>query len=229
MTTVPGWPPIPAWEQSDLETLSSEGELSGVNPEAIAVIDSAESSGEGGGINSAGYGGFFGLGANKTYPAGESTSAMLSDPGEASFEDQAVIAASAFDSYLKEAGGNPVTAEEIYQSGRASGPTEGSTLMAQYLGGSPGAAGGGAISAGATLTSINPNPLDLFGIPQTITGDAAAAVWSEVGPFLVKAILVIAGLTVMVIGISRIAKVKPSFTGPQSVLADPDMLAAAAA
>ncbi|HEV2370050.1 MAG TPA: hypothetical protein VGR90_09230, partial [Acidimicrobiales bacterium] len=42
----------------------------------------------------------------------------------------------------------------------------------------------------ATDASLNANPFDLFGIPQT----AASAVWSEVGPFLAKAMLVLAGL-----------------------------------
>jgi hypothetical protein len=224
MTTVPGWPPIPAWEQSDLESLGAQGELSGVNPEAIAVIDSAESSGEGGGINSSGYGGFFGLGANKTYPGGATTSAMLSDPGEQSFDQQAVIAASAYNSYLTEAGGNPVTAEEIYQTGKATAsPGEGASLMEQYLGTSSAGGSPSSSTTAATTAGLNLNPLDLFGIPQA----GANALWSDVGPFLVKAILVITGLAVIVLGVSRVAKTKPSFTGPASVLAsNPEMVAA---
>ena len=177
--TVPGWPPIPGWEQSDLEALGAAGQLSGVNPEALAVIDSAESSGSGGGINPEGYGGFFGLGASSTYPAGASSSALLSNPGEASFEQQAVLAASTFNSYLSQAGGNPVTAEEIYQTGKPTAtPGEGASLMAQYLGTS--SAGGSPSSSltSATTAGLNLNPFDLFGIPQA----GASALVVERGP-----------------------------------------------
>jgi hypothetical protein len=218
--TIPGWPPIPAWEQTDLENLGAQGALSGVNPLALAVIDSAESSGSGGGINSAGYGGFFGLGANKTYPGGTTSSAMLSNPGEQSFDEQAVIAASAFNQYLGQEGGDPIKAEEVYQSGRASGPTQGSKLMVQYLGGSSGGGSPSSPSAPATTVGLNLSPFDLFGIPQTVLGGAAGAVgsatWGLVGPFLVKAILVMAGLAVIVLGISRAAKSSPMAAKAQS-------------
>jgi len=205
VTTTGTWPPIPSWEMTDLEQLGQANQLSGLNPIILGVIDDAESSGEGGGINSSGYGGFFGLGAGSNYPGGTATAPMLSDPGSTSFEEQAVIAASAFNSYLQQAGGNPVNAEEIYQSGSASGPTEGSQLMAQYLGGAA-AGGGGApgtvgTGAAATLTGFNLNPFDLFGIPQT----AASSLWSLVGPFLVKAILVLFGMGIMLIGFKGLA------------------------
>lgn len=66
-------------------------------------------------------------------------------------------------------------------------------------GGTPQAGPGSSSSTGATLTSFNANPFDLFGIPQTIVGGAASSIWSEVGPFLVKAMLVVFGLGLIVI------------------------------
>jgi hypothetical protein len=131
------WPPLPSWEIASLQDAATNGQLSGVPPQLIAVIASAESSGKGGSINSKGYGGFFGLGVNKTYPGGMTTTAMLQGTDPQSFAEQAQIAASAFASYLQTTGGNPVTAEQIYQTGSASGaPGEGAKLMAQYSGGS---------------------------------------------------------------------------------------------
>lgn len=208
MTTA--WPPIPTWEQTDLDNLSSSGQLSGLDPVVLGVIDSAESSGSGGGVNSEGYGGFFGLGESSEYPGGTTTPALLESSTSQSFEEQAVIAASAFNEYLTEAGGNPINAEEIYQSGSASGPTEGSKIMQEYLGGT-GATSGipnastSATLTGATTTALNANPFDLFGIPQTVANSTAGAVWNEVGPFAVKAILVMAGLGVMVLGTWKLA------------------------
>jgi hypothetical protein len=67
------------------------------------------------------------------------------------------------------------------------------------------AAGTATPAANATLTNFNANPFDLFGIPQTIVGgaanSAAGAVWSLVGPFIVKAMLVTAGLAVVIVGL----------------------------
>ena len=73
-----------------------------------------------------------------------------------------------------------------------------------------GTAPGGSSSSGALgAAAINPNAFDLLGIPQALAGSAAksaaGAVWSEVGPFLVKAILVIAGLAIMVLGVYQLA------------------------
>lgn len=55
----------------------------------------------------------------------------------------------------------------------------------------------------ATEAGLNANPFDLFGIPQTIGGDAASSIWSLVGPFIVKGILVVTGLGVVVLGLSK--------------------------
>ena len=71
----------------------------------------------------------------------------------------------------------------------------------------PGPGGAGT----ANLTGYNLNPLDLFGIPQTAGAAAGSAVWSAVGPFLVKAILVSAGLAVILLGAWKAANPGVSF------------------
>lgn len=208
-------PAIPAWEMTALDALANAGDLSGLNPIILGAIDQAESSGSGGGINSSGYGGFFGLGANKKYPGGTTTTALLQGTDPGSFEAQAEIAASAFAGYLTQEGGDPVKAEEVYQSGAANGPTEGSKIVAADLGLAP--AAGGAVSstnpAAATLTSFNANPLDLFGIPSTAASTVgsdiskvASALWSDVAKYVLTLAFVGAGLTLVVVGIKGLGE-----------------------
>lgn len=71
--------------------------------------------------------------------------------------------------------------------------------------GSGPAGSGAATSSGATATeaALNANPFDLFGIPQTITGDVASSIWSEVGPFIAKTLLVIGGLGLIGLGLYK--------------------------
>ncbi len=78
--------------------------------------------------------------------------------------------------------------------------------------GTAGTGTAGTGTAGATEASLNWNPFDLFGIPQTVTGSASAAIWSEVGPFLTKAILVVAGATLIILGVYKAAAptIKPA-------------------
>jgi hypothetical protein len=72
----------------------------------------------------------------------------------------------------------------------------------------PGTASGsgpaGSPSASATDASFNANPFDLFGIPQTIGGDVASSIWSEVGPFIAKTLLVIGGLGLIGLGLYKV-------------------------
>lgn len=71
--------------------------------------------------------------------------------------------------------------------------------------GSPGAPpAGNGTGTGATDAGFDLNPLNLFGIPQTIGGAAATSIWTEVGPFLVKGALVVAGLGVVVLGLAKL-------------------------
>jgi hypothetical protein len=209
--------PIPSWQITDLDQLSASGELSGIDPNVLAVMSQEESGGEeaGAGINSEGYGGYFGLGANKSYPGGTISSAEMEQNTPQSFLDQAKVAASAFASYWT---GNVLTTEDVYQTGKQEGgQSAGAQLMASELqpselagtGTAPVAATGttGTTGTGTATTdaSLNANPLDLFGIPQTVGSSAASAVWSEVGPFAVKAILVVAGLGIIVLAAYKAA------------------------
>ena len=112
------WAKIPAWQQSELEQLSASGQLSGVDPQILAAIDQAESSGQGGGLNSAGYGGWFGLAPNRAYPGGNMVStATLTSTTPTAYAAQAQTAAAEFASLLKLEGGDPLRAESAYQQG----------------------------------------------------------------------------------------------------------------
>ena len=124
---------IPAWENQLLNQLGQQGQLSGVPPSVIASIAQAESSGSGGGINSKGYGGWFGLGANTTYPGGTTSTALLKGTDQASFITQAKIAASEFASLLRGANNNLYLAEVHYQLGpnTAATSSEGTGIFAQ--------------------------------------------------------------------------------------------------
>jgi len=206
------WPPIPDWQISELQKLAIGGELSGVNPVALGVIDDAESSGSGGGINPENYGGWFGLGVGSTYPAGTPTAALLSATTPAAFDTQAEIAASTFAQDLNAQGGNPVLAEEVYQSGKAAGPTEGSKIMASFLGmtqpaatpatsstaapsSSSASTPATATTTGLSLSDLNPADWakDLGTVFSTIADDIKT--WVFIGLFTVAgAGLVILGL-----------------------------------
>jgi hypothetical protein len=197
--------PLPSWEIQELQTLGSQGQLSGVDPRILEGIDAEESGGNPGSPNSAGYGGFFGLSPSTPYPGG----VVGSGEGQSTLDEfahEATIAASAFASYMTEAGGSWVGAEQIYQSGHLGGSAPGVAVISDYLGANPPAGTPGTPGAGATLASANAqqaglnfNPFDLFGIPQS----AASAVWSSVGPFLAKAMLVVAGLGIIGIGLYK--------------------------
>lgn len=68
----------------------------------------------------------------------------------------------------------------------------------------------------ATTTGLNINPLDLFGIPSEVGGaigsaagsaasSAASSLWSEVGPFIAKGVLVCTGLGLVILGLYKTA------------------------
>ena len=210
-------PTIPSWEWQDLQDLSQQGDLSGINPIVIGSIDQAESSGNGGGINPEGYGGFFGLSESGTYPGGQVTPQLLQGTDADSFEQQAEIAASAYASYLNQAGGNPIAAQEIYQTGAADGPTEGSNILATNLGTASPSGGATASTTSATTTSLNANPFDLFGIPSTAAGSVET--WAT------EALLVAAGLGIIVLGVYKLAS--PALGQAKSAIKPPLEAAAA--
>lgn len=210
MTTTLDWAPIPAWEEQDLESLSSSGELSGVAPQLIGDIDQAESSGRGGGVNPQGYGGFFGLSESGHYPGGTVTPGLLSSTSQSSFDSQASIAASAYASYLTEAGGDPISAEEIYQTGAASGPTEGTGVFESY-GVTPTSSG----ATGATTATDT-------GIASSIAGGALGGLfgglfsgtYADVERWASEALLIVAGLAIVVVGVSKLGGGKAEDLAP---------------
>lgn len=133
----------PAWQTQILDQLAQSNQLSGVNPVILGAIAQEESGFEnaGAGFNDAGYGGYFGLGLG-TYPGGLSVpkSELLTN-SPSSFNDQAIVAADAFNSYLQQAHGNVLDAESIFQSGKPGQRGSAEDLISQALGGA--SAGGG--------------------------------------------------------------------------------------
>jgi hypothetical protein len=216
-------PAIPAWQAQQLQALASQGDLSGVDPAILAAIDQAESSGQGGAINSSGYGGYFGLGAGSSYPAGSPTAALLQGTGPAAFDTQAELAASEYASLLEATGGNTYAAEAAYQTGLGSGisSTEGTNVFASL--GVPLTASGAAPASGTTnavLTSSSGGPVGAVinsAVPglsvgtsllNDITGGAAGGVVAsaEKGAFsiLVTIAFVAAALGLILLGLTRL-------------------------
>jgi len=207
-TTTLNWAPIPSAQITWLNNLSNAGKLWGIPPQILAVIDFAESGGEtaGAGINSSGYGGYFGLGTG-SYPGGSVTAAQLNANNQASFEAQAQVAASEFASLLTKNGNNPVAAEQAYQTGSPTGtPSEGAKMMAQYTNGlsiKPGTGSasssstGSSSSSGASTTGCNPVGPNLPVVGQIFTTCSIARL-EAVG-------LLVAGGIVLFIGVGLIA------------------------
>ncbi len=152
----------PPWQVKDLTDLSNQGKLSGVNPVILGAIAQEESGFEvaGAGFNSAGYGGFYGLGLGKYAGGNQETKASLLDPSEASFIHQSITAAAAFNSYLTEAASEgytgkqlPERAETIFQMGGGTPGIEsggGVALVDQALGNA--SPGGGTTTQGGTAS-----------------------------------------------------------------------------
>ncbi len=129
---------MPAWEVTQLQSLSAQGLLHGVDPLALAAIAKNESGFEaaGPGINSSGYGGYFGLGAGSAYPGGTPSSSLLLTNSPASFDTQAQIASSlvAKGAYL--AGGSEVQGVNYLNLGKTSGPLGAdASIYSSYLNG----------------------------------------------------------------------------------------------
>lgn len=200
-------PSIPTWELTDLATLAAGGKLNGVAPIDLAAIDEAESGGEkgGAGVNSEGYGGYFGLGAGTQYPTGSISGAQLNENNSASFEAQAQVASGEFASLLKSHGGDALTAEKAYQGGSS----EGDTIMAEL--GITGAAQtpGKTVDTGApTSPSSNSQPAaptGLVGFVEGLPGDvaslggdvigaAAGALWSLIGNYVIAVFCLLVAL-----------------------------------
>ena len=135
---------IPAWEAQQLDSLAAAGLLHGVPPLALAAVAKNESGFEvaGAGVNSSGYGGYFGLGAGSAYPGGTPSRALLLTNSPASFDTQAEIASSLIAQGAAQAGGNVVEGVNYLNLGKTSGPLGAdASIYAGYLGGPPQARG----------------------------------------------------------------------------------------
>ena len=108
---------LPQQYAQTLQQLSAQGQLSGLDPNILAAVAMAESSGRGGAVNSAGYGGFFGLAPDRNYPGGSVSHGQMVGTDAQSFAAQATVAASEFASLLQQAKGNVLLAETMYQEG----------------------------------------------------------------------------------------------------------------
>lgn len=153
-------------QESQLLQLANQNQLYGIPPQIIAYIQQAESGfgyNAGGVINSGGYGGYFGLGNNKTYNGGTATTALLHDTSAAGYAQQAHIAASAFATYMIPAGGDYVAAENLYQTGSTTSSANGAGIFEQYIGknasgvqtGGTGAAGQALNAAGNVISDVS--------------------------------------------------------------------------
>lgn len=178
---VPGGftPGEPQWQADILQTLAGKGQLSGISPWAISEISNWESGYEvaGPGLNSAGYGGFFGLSPTLVYPGASGpigTDTILSNTA-ASFTEQATIAAAELKSLIEGDSGNVNRALLDYTGGSQA---EASSVQAAVPPGAPfwvgtgisspttpvGAVPQGSSAAGAVTPGLN------IGLPSWLTG-----------------------------------------------------------
>lgn len=210
----------PSTELQLLDQLASQGKLSGVNPQYLAIIAQEESGYEqaGAGVNPQGYGGYFGL-STQTAPT-----SVLYSQSQQSFITQAEDAAAIFASGLNASGGNVYGAENYYQTGSTLGdaikPNSGASLFEQYLTGGAklGGAGVRPISQQSSASATSPAAstggkswaLQLQNVlqgPQGITAalnvPGAIATWAaRLGLVAVGLILFLGGLAV--IGVSTL-------------------------
>lgn len=165
-TQLPAKANIPAWQNQMLNSLAQQGQLSGVPPQVLASIVQAESSGKGGGINSAGYGGYFGLSPNTAYgPTKLSVSnATLQSTTPQAFAQQAIVAAAAFANLLHNAKGNVYAAEAAYQTGSYSAGVTNGVKVFQ----------GNGVPSSLSLTGVggSSTPADLTGAALQSNGAA---------------------------------------------------------
>lgn len=132
----------PSELQTVLTTMAGKGQLSGIAPAWLAAIAQAESGSEvkGAGVNSEGFGGFFGLHATWTYGGVKVSRAQLETGGEASLRTQAMAAAAELHSLTTSLNAGPIAVTNAYVNGTKGGPdysvtaTLDAKLVAQALG-----------------------------------------------------------------------------------------------
>lgn len=99
VTYTKGWPKgTPTWQKKILIEMAKAGQLYTVPPQILAIWEPYQHNFTTmhPGINTSGYGGYFGLGVGKPYPQGTLTKTQLLTPSVTSFKNQAQILASQF-------------------------------------------------------------------------------------------------------------------------------------
>ncbi len=208
-------PAIPGWQWAQLQLLSAQGELSGVPAEDMgAVAQAEEPADQKVGVNSEGYGGFFGTSASET-PGGRAT---LYSGSTAAFDAEARTASGIFASMLAQFRGNQVEAEQGYQLGGgaastyASSPGEGARIFEDL--GIGGTAAKGSESAGSLFGSspgTGSYSAPAYGTGPGSSSDQAAAgatapasssAWSQLGT---RGGLLLLGGAIVLIAINALA------------------------
>lgn len=209
---IPVNPHLPAAYVTELNALSSAGKLSGIPPQVLGFIMEAESgpSYEGGGWNGK-AGGWFGLEPGD----GGITQAQITS--QSTFDQQAEIAASIYATGLQKANGNPIAAENYYQTGNLSSAANGAGIFESYgLQSLAGALTSIADAGGATPANPAPGPLGaIAGLatggtsvpnvnPLSTWDDIAGAIgsgfgigWKAVLTIIIGGLLIIVGIYVI--------------------------------
>lgn len=222
------WPPgTPTWMKTALDEMAADGQLHTIPPKVMAAIADAESGYEkaGAGINSEGYGGFFGLGATKDYSAGTPSASLLETPSQDSFKTQAGIASGNISDYLtlENKDGDSTTLiyavnYYVHGSDANSNPTQSpdASLVAQYylgLGGKVPEGGKGTQGTAGGVTTATP----LAGITAPVTEIAdvfeklgTGTFWRRVGIFAGGAALAVVGLVVIAQGSKSVRSAETS-------------------
>lgn len=219
-TTVPtsaptsaSWPSgTPTWMQGVLDTMAAQGQLGSVPPQALAAIAKGESGYEvqGAGINSSGYGGFFGLGAGAAYttPSGPMgvTATALRTSGQASFRQQAGVTSGLLAHLLGQEGTTLVRAIQAFGNGPGTLPTgkPGGTVPTIDSKIYEQTVAGGASTARINFPGTN-IPLTGPGAIGAGVGAGASVAGSSITNFLAKALLIAAGIGLILIGAHRAA------------------------
>lgn len=160
---------LPAQYQQELEALSQANKLSGLPPQILAYIMQAESgpSYEGGGWNGK-AGGWFGL------EPGDGGITQAEITSQTTFDQQAQIAASIYATGLSKAAGNPIEAENYYQTGVLTTAANGAKIFEQYgLQDLVGALSSTGAGAAGSVVPASPTPLGPLGSGVNVGGNVS--------------------------------------------------------
>lgn len=226
----------PGWQQQELNSLSAQGLLSGVNPLVLSGIGQNESGFEaaGAGINSSGYGGYYGLGQNSTYGFGgksfTETPALLLSNSQGSFDQQSEAAAAEVASLMASSGGSLQAALAKYTGG---GPNNGdyTLVMGDLAGAAPLSGGASTVTGGAGAAPSGGGTAPANATTTAIGGSLNPANWPNeligaIKPWVARILLIIVALILLKVGMDKLLDTDSSpatiiTEAPQSVGAAP--------